>query len=409
LEFHGYLREGPKHDPDEFYGYDEELGRVADSMTHGGRRIVEVLGLRRVGKTSLVLTAFVTAMRSGAVEPSKAVLIHADFRGITGRSSALHTILNGCKAAERVVGRTKAASRLMEAIGRRLAAEERVTKKLSINAIIVRGGVSRTLVRRLSREGVLEGFRDVLELIDDACGEEGLRCVVFLDELHEVLGRVRGARSEVPQALAYAYDSLTNLRIIVSGSRIRLTESIIQSEELVQRTEQVLMRPLSREESWDLLRRSFRDHGVEFAETALERGYEVSMGVAGWLTDYGRRYVRAYMAYGDPLKALRDAVSRTLDVMRLACSEELAELKRRLKGGETYAATYRVLEYVAKGVDRFSGLKRVTGLSDGMLNHVLEILLKYDLLVKEPAGERGVRYAICDPAVLAHFRSIGIK
>ncbi len=403
-EFRGYLREGPKHSLDEFYGYRNELNELINNAAAGRRSIVAVLGPRRIGKTSLILTAYTAAITQGVLKPDKTALIHADFRGIASKDAALHAILNGYRTAERMM-RTKAVEKLKNALLEKLLTEEKETKEAGVNAFIFKGGISRTKVRKLIREGNLEGFRDTLELIDETCREEKLTCIVFLDELHEVMDKLKGVKNEIPQTLAYAHDHLANIKIVISGSRIRLTEDIIQHEELIQRTNEIRMKPLTPEESWELLTKAFTDHGVEYIPQALNEGYRISKGVAGWLTEYGRKYVLAYRIHRDPLKALNETIDRTIGAMKAACSEELMELKKRLKGSETYTAAHKILSYVAKGINQPSDLKRITNLSTGMLNHILKLLMKYDILTKTSEG-RTVKYAISDPAILAHFQDL---
>jgi len=401
--FRGYLKEGPKHALNEFYGYREELSEVIGNLT-SRRTVTAVLGPRRIGKTSLVLTAYAAAVTQGAAPPESTVLIHADFRGVNSRVAALHAVLNGYRASERIPTGNNAVRRYRDALLERILYEEHVTENAGISAVIVKGGVSKTRVRKAVSEGLLEGFRDVFELIEDVCSEKKLTCIVFLDELHEIMGRLRGAKDEVPQTLAYAHDTLTHIRVVVSGSRIRLTESIIQHEELIQRTSQIRMKPLTPRESHELLRKAFTDHGVEYTDRVLEEGHRISGGVAGWLTEYGRRYVLSYHAYGEPLKALSNAVEATLTMMKTACLEELVELRRRLRGAATYTTALKILDYVAKGIGKPTDLKRITGLSTGTFNHIIKLLMKYDILTRNQK-DKGVEYVIGDPAIAVYFRA----
>jgi len=374
--FRGYLREGPKFLRREFYNYDKDLNEVVNSINF--RSILAIEGLKRIGKTSLVLTAYSEI----AKRKSNILLIHADFRGVTSRDSALTIILRGYEISKKILDmisclRSVIVKRFRSKLIDKLAKEIKSSNR-EFNVKLFK--LRKSSIRRLRSLNILTGFRDVLEVINDVASELGFKCIVFLDEVHEVFGHVKNSRDELAQSLAYAYDYLDNVKVIVSGSRVRLLEEFLSHEALTGRTSTIKMTSLGPEDSIDMLDKGLKDNRVPYELRTLIVGYELSWGIAGWLTTYGRIYVEAYRMYRDISKATKYAREKLVNEMKIACSEELRVLKRYSKGVKTYEKTLKVLKYIGKGVTSFNDLMRLTELNSGTLNTILRRLERYGFI-----------------------------
>ena len=140
------------------------------------------------------------------------------------------------------------------------------------------------------------------------------------------------------------------------------------------------MTSLGPEDSIDMLDKGLKDNRVPYGLRTLIVGYELSWGIAGWLTTYGRIYVEAYRMYRDISKATKYAREKLVNEMKIACSEELRVLKRYSKGVKTYEKTLKVLKYIGKGVTSFNDLMRLTELNSGTLNTILRRLERYGFI-----------------------------
>ncbi len=387
--FMGYLREGPKYLRREFYDYEYALEEIAKSIE--SREILAILGIRRIGKTSLVLTAYSESLRSR----DKLLLIHADFRGINSREQAYTIVLRGYRTSYTIAQAIGKSGKYVKRFDRELRsflAEEIRTSSTEIDPKVVR--VSNSLSRRLKNMGVLASFRDLFEVLDHVCGRVNTRCIVFLDEIHEVFEHVKESRSELAEALAYTYDYLSNLKVIVSGSRVRLLEEFLSHEALVGRIHRVYLKPLEPEKTIDMLSKALEQNNVFPDPRALGIAYSLTWGIPGWITDFGRRYVEGYRMYRDAIKAIEYAKQRVLEDMESICREELSVLKRYCRGVYPYQRSVEVLKAIAIGIEKFGELSKYTNLNAGMLSNLLEKLQRYGFIEKV-----GDRYRIADPSM----------
>ncbi|MEM3995418.1 MAG: ATP-binding protein [Thermofilum sp.] len=270
----------PKTSRRDLFGRDRELERLHRAVERG-LPLVAVLGVRRVGKTSLLKTFL------GEVDG-----IYVDMRGVV----------------RRVDLEVRVSDALSESLGRLRRFLEGV-RGVSVAGFSVevrwRGRDS------VSLAGLLEELNRRVE-----------RFVFVLDEVQAARPPVS---AELRSLLAYAYDNLDRVTFIVAGSEVGMLRSFLRLEDpsspLYGRS--MLELPVERfspEESREFLLRGFREEGVEAPPEAIEEAVSFFDGIVGWLVLYGRMYADGERSFE---KLKRAAVELAL--------EELSRLSEREK------------------------------------------------------------------------------
>ncbi|MEM0093140.1 MAG: ATP-binding protein [Thermofilum sp.] len=341
----GYFSPEPKRRREDFFDMEREL-EALDRGVRGGK-LVLVTGLRRYGKTSLILTYLSEA-------PFESVFIDCRLlpEGMISLSSFL-SLLAG--ELER------------KSWGRRILSG---VEEVGVGGFRVRlgGRGEQTLLGILHR---LEGK------------------VLVLDEAQEL--RRSGYRFD--SLLAYIYDHL-DVKVVVSGSKVGLLYRFLRLNDaeapLYGRPYvEVKLGRLPADRAREFLRKGFEQEGVEVPEELVEEAVRRFDGVIGWLTYFGYATVTG----GEPIDRILDRAAQ------LALSELEHALKIYGPGERRYREILRVV--AALGEARWSEVRRGVEARLGRIpSNTLAAMLGN--LVDSGFLEKGVGgYRIADP-VLEH-------
>jgi len=296
----------PKTSRDELFDREMELEELHRSVERG-YPLIAVLGIRRIGKTS-VLKTFLGEIKG----------IYIDLRGVRSTTDL----------------------------------EERVSDALSSSFSRLRRlieGIRGVSIAGMSLEIKWRG-RDSISLygLFEELNKKGERLVVVLDELQSSRAPVS---FELKQLLAYSYDNLENICFIVAGSEIGLLRDFIglndSSSPLYGRhVKEIAVERFTREDSMEFLSRGFAEEGLHPPIEVLEKAVELFDGIVGWLTLYGRSYVDGLT----DLERLKDmAVDMALEELNKLSEREKIILKAIAAGSDSWS---KVRRYIAerKGV-----------------------------------------------------------
>ncbi len=232
-----------------------------------------------------------------------------------------------------------------------------------------------------------EIFRELNEI-----GEKTGKFVIAFDEAQYL--RFYGSRGgkELLALFAHAYDSLPNLRIILTGSEVGLLHDFLgiddyESPLYGRIAGEVYVEPFTPDVSKEFLKTGFREAGVEVSGDIVNRAVETLDGIPGWLVLFGVEYLRS----GD----FEEAIERTLETARGLILGELKELERR-------APRYvEILRGIALGYNRWSLLRdylKVKGMRtpEPRLYELLKNLMKMGWITK-----KNETYQLTDPLIKA--------
>jgi AAA+ ATPase superfamily predicted ATPase len=288
----------PKSRREDLFDREKELSELYRGVERG-YPVVVVLGVRRIGKTS-ILRVFLNEVDG----------VYIDMRGVVRRSDLEVRLTDSLTSS---LGRLR---RFLEGI-----------RGVEISGLSLE-------IRWRGRDSVsLAGLLTEMN-------RKGGRFVVVLDEVQSVRPPLS---AELRNLIAYTYDNLENITFILAGSEVGLLRDFLGYEEpespLYGRAAyEVVVERFSKEESREFLMRGFKEEGVSPPPEVIDEAVNFFDGIIGWLVLFGRRYVDGFRDVG---------VVRNMAV-ELAV-EELSKLSPRER---------MVLKAVASGCRSWSQVRR---------------------------------------------------
>jgi hypothetical protein len=373
--------EAPKTGLADFFDFRDELETFRDALRKG-RRLIVVTGLRRMGKTSLVLTAL-------SEEGAPYVLVD-------GRAFA----------AAPTISRVEFIQALEQAInhcvGRRRTWWSRISETVShVRGVEVEPGMPPSI--RLAWGERPAQAADLLTLIQ-LLGKLGLqqkhRLVIALDEAQEFR---RLAGFDLVKLLAYVYDHIRSVQLVVTGSQIGFLHEFLGIEDsrsplFGRHYTQVRLHHLTKTEAVTFLKRGFAQENMQVDPKELEKVASSLTGIIGWLTLIG--------ATAREKRRLDAAV--LIECMTRAAAMASDELKNFLHYRATARGRYRIIlaQLATRGPAHWSDLKRGLEtevgrkLSPTVFNQLLGNMAKADFIRKR----QDELYEIADPALALALR-----
>ncbi|MEM0441112.1 MAG: ATP-binding protein [Candidatus Caldarchaeum sp.] len=351
----------PKDSRENLFGRDEELEKLLSAFVSGPPLIL-VLGMRRLGKTSLLKVAL-NEYRGPYIYLDLRIFAEEGFSKV-----AFYRLLS--EELSRVVSRWR---KLKDFIAKVRGVEVAGVK---VELDWGRSGVS---------------LSSLFRAIDNAMKKENRNFVVAFDEA-QLLRFVRGGKGRIDfrSFLAYAYDNLRHVKFVLTGSEVGLLMDFIgaydSSSPLYGRyREEIVLKKFDQTASLDFLRQGFQEYGMRPDKAVLEKVVDVLDGVVGWLTYYGYEAVSRWRADGEVLdKVVEEAVQIT---------------RNELEKIFTRSPLYRdVVRAVAKGSSKWNEIKQVVEawrkvpVSNAHLSRILKGLVKLNVLEKRADG-----YFLADP------------
>ncbi len=361
----------PKVVREDLFDRDRELELFTRYVSEKSPLVV-LTGLRRVGKTSLLLVGL------NMVEQP---YVYIDLRGL-GPNTSYRDLYNRISdGLEKMIRRC---SGLWSSIKRYLS---------RVRGIGI-AGFSISLSWRRDRVDLVQLF----ERLNDWASDHGYVFTIVFDEVQRIRSPLTRYLAEV---ISYCYDYLRNTVVITSGSEAGLLYRFLGSKDpehpLYGRYYRVVhLDPLSRSDSLLFLEEGFRQYGLSLPSDTLEYVVDRLDGVIGWLVVYGCRAIDT----GDCSKRLVDKVLEEAYSLAISELNHLLETRPR-ESRERYIF---VLKAIARGYNTWSSIKRFVEerigktLSDSILYNMLVNLVELNIIEKNE--ETGV-YSVRDP-VLRH-------
>ncbi|MCS7366631.1 MAG: ATP-binding protein [archaeon YNP-WB-062] len=335
-----YFTLEPKRRREDFYDMEDELNDFVNSL--GRFRFIIVEGLRRYGKTSLILTGLNVA---------NVRYLFLDCRLLSSAKASFDNLLS---MIEVEVSRNSWAKKLIKGMD-----------------YFEVGGVIRFKFRRP------DVLLDIFENLGDT--------IVVFDEVQEL----RNLKFRFDGFLAYALDHL-DVRIVVSSSEAGLLNKFLRVEDpeapLYGRPCKLIeLKPLTRESALNFLKKGFEQEGLDVGDELISEAVENFNGIIGWLTYFGYNYARG-------LRSMNSIIDAAINIV-LAEVEHF--LETRGVGRGRYSEALKTISVM--GGCSWSEVKRrleakLGRIPDTTLANMLRSLMDYGLIVKVD-GE----YMITDP------------
>ncbi len=342
--------------------YDRENGlREFQSAVNLGENLILLLGIRRLGKSSLLNVALAeSGMPYAKIDVRSLYFTHGSI-------------------PQEILAR-KILDSLLSTVSARKSLRLRLEKALSSIRGLRVSGLSVEFERK-------PDLAEILEKVSSWAENENLRAIIAFDEAQYL--RLSGIRYD--GLIAYAVDNLPGITFVLTGSEVGVLHDFLGREDpkkplFGRYAREIVLQRFRREESVDFLRRGFEEVGIEPGMQEIEEAVERLDGIVGWLTMYG--YLRGIRKLPH-VQAMDELFNMAEKLIR----EELSSL---IQNSRRYGV---ILKAVAMGNVRWSTIKEYVEFKMGPINDakfsiLLKNLLKYGYLEK-----RGNEYAIPDPVV----------
>lgn len=350
----------PKRRREDLYDREEELREFSEAIELG-ETLILLLGIRRLGKSSLLNVAL-----SESGKPFSKI----DVRSLYFTHGSIPQEL--------------LARKLLEGLLKSLKGRDKVRMEL-VNVL--------SRVKGIKVSGIQVGFdekpdlAELLERLDAWAEKTGRRVIIAFDEAQYL--RLSGIQYD--GLIAYAVDNLPNLTFVLTGSEVGMLHEFIGLENpkkplFGRYAREITLRRFSKEQSEDFLRKGFKELGMDVPNNEIKKAVEKLDGIVGWLTLYG--YLRGVRKLSE-----KDALDELFERAKALVLDEVSTLTR-------YSARYwYILKAVSLGNDSWSSIKEYVEFKAGKINDakfsaLLKNLVKYGYLEKTSDG-----YSIPDPVV----------
>ncbi|WP_243671699.1 ATP-binding protein [Vulcanisaeta sp. JCM 16161] len=329
-------------------------------------RIALILGLRRMGKSSLLRSFLNSYNIPHILIDARRIILNEGGMSIRGFMNELSQSLTNF-LQQRASFRDKLIGLLRNIDGISIGVQP-----LSISISWRRGRAVLT---------------SLLEAVNRVAEDLNIKVVLAIDEVQEL----RALGLNIPMLLAYIYDNLGNIVAILTGSQVGMVYDTLRLNDpksplYGRAVVEVKLRRLSPDESLDFLRRGFEQYGVQVGDDVIREAASRLDGIIGWLTLFGWYYV-----HGN-----RDLNS----IIDVAARQEIEELKSFLTKSRAENRYKVILRIVAEKPRRWSEIKRAVEMEEGVIvndrnfTDLLRHLINMGILEKQ-----GDAYKIADPVL----------
>ncbi|MEM3895862.1 MAG: ATP-binding protein [Archaeoglobaceae archaeon] len=347
----------PKETRKELFNRERELEELRSCIRNG--KIAIVLGVRRIGKTSLL-------------------------KVFAGESGFPYVFIDARKLSEYGYSKMSLYKILSEEFSKRKRGLEKIADYLKK----IRGvGIFETHLEFDWREKGLS-VSSIFEKLEEYAEDNDTSFLIIVDEAQEMRYLRGHGKMDFRKIIAYSYDNLRRVKFVLSGSEVGILNEFLgfgdSESPLYGRAREVInVERFSKEKSLEFLEAGFSEVGMSVSMEEIEKAVEILDGIPGWLTLYGYMAVRK-----NNIKVLDQVVDEAVKI----AAKELSNL---IKGSRLYE---HVLKAMAMG---YRNWKNIGYFVESRLGRPVYDKSLYEILQKLIAAsiieKRGTEYDFLDP------------
>lgn len=337
-----YFDTEPKSRKEDFFNYDYEYEQVKKAIQRGNK-IIAVLGVRRVGKTSLLNVVY---------NEIKNLKVWIDGRIVSDPKKEVFAAV--CEVAK--TGKPMIFGKI---------------ESLNVSAF----GIGLSV--KLGSENTSE--------IERKIKNAGKICV-FIDEAQ------RMDRKSIADVLSYCYDRFPQVSFIISGSEIGLVEDILGEDDSEhplygRNIVKIVLERLDKNKAAEFLRKGVQQVSAELKAEEMDEALKELDGLIGWLTLYG---------YEKGVMKNRNALDKTVELAARITATELVHFLKKTKNKKLYLSILRNADSIS-----WNELKARTGrdmnrkLNPNAFAFAINKLVKCSFIEKKDE-----KYCLSDPLLL---------
>jgi len=322
----------PKERREDLYDRDKEIEMIKDSIFRG--EWITVLGMRRIGKTSVVNVA---VNESGSIRVRVDLLrIYNPAKKQYGKEEFLSLSL---EAVNETIRNYTFLGKVTRVIGNILGVDE-----IELNKVKVK-------LKKMRGQDVIY----ILSQLDTLTKDNKKKLVLIFDEAQE-LSKIVGI--SFPSLFHDLYDNCTNTVVIFTGSMVRLVEKTLNDVEYNEPffgryIRKIELTRFTKEQSKDFLLKGFEEENVKVDENVIEDAVKKFDGIPGWLTLFGSEY--SFSAKHGLKAKVEEIVEKAVE-----------EVKNEVKNFIMYSQSPLRYSAIILAIDRLGGR--------GKLNEIVKVV-----------------------------------
>ncbi|MGI0080172.1 MAG: AAA family ATPase [Nitrososphaerales archaeon] len=363
----------PKSNRKDLYDLESELRSLLSAIKKG-TPLVTIVGLRRTGKTSLLMTAL-NQVRVSSITMDLRSLASKPYATKRDLIQEIERALNGFYKEHLSAGK-----RLFNWLKR--------VQGIGISHVgisISWGGKEPTELAALFDE------------LNSWAKKEKTRMVVAFDEAQE-LKKVAGV--DMMKLFAHVYDYCRNITLVFTGSAIGLLYDFLGSQDAEaplygRSVTEIRLNRLSDEMSMDFLKRGFKQSKMKTDVAIIDSAAKGLGGIMGWLTLFGTTCVQSGAV-------TESAIDKTVEAGKLLAKHEFDNF---LKGREVAKDRYKtIIQQLSRGSSSWSAIKGAIEAGEGKTINDRNITDLVNTLVKAGFVEKdGESYRLTDQMLAESF------
>jgi hypothetical protein len=336
-----YFEIEPKSKKADFFNYDNQYTQLKKALEHN-EKIIAVIGVRRVGKTSLLNVIY---------NETKTLKLWLDGRIVTSPKKEIFSAIY-----------ETAKSKTPQIFGN--------VDSLNISAF----GIGLNV--KIASQSQLE--------IEKKLNSSG-KIVVFIDEAQ------RMKTDELADVLSYFYDRFSNISFILSGSEIGLVEKIFGETDAHhplygREITKILVDRLSANQASDFLKTGFEQLNIKISDSDISDAISQLDGLIGWLTLYG---------YEKAIRKNSDALAKTSKIASQIVASEIVTFFKNRKNKKLYLCILKNANGVGWDELKSNASKDYgSKLNSNLFTFALNTLCAYSFIEKKDQ-----KYIISDPLI----------
>lgn len=337
-----YFITEPKSKKENFFNYKYEYEEIKKALSRH-EKIIAVVGVRRVGKTSLLNVLY---------HETKKLKVWLDGRIISDPKKEIFSAIYEVAKT----GKPKIFGKI---------------EGLNISAFGIGLGI------KISPENLSEIERKI---------KNSGQIYVFIDEAQ------RMEREKLADILSYFYDRFPEISFIISGSEIGLIENVLGEEDsghplYGRHITKIVMKRLDKNRSFEFLNKGFEQLDMKIKKEEIYEAIEELDGLIGWLTLYG--YEKAVIKD-------KNALKKTVEVAARIAASELTNFFKKTKNRKLYLSILHNATGISWSEMRINASKEFgKELNPNLFTFAVERLINYSFLEKKNG-----KYYLSDPLLL---------
>ena len=345
----------PKERKEDLFNYEDEINQIVSELKDPTTRMIVIRGLRRTGKSSILRVS---------LNESNLNYILLDMREFADieKRSFLHSLSESLEKTTRKRGRIILGNiRSVSFLGMKIE------------------------VKGIREEDPSIKYKFLMRAIDEWARKKRTYFVLAVDEAQEV------AKINFDSYLAFIYDNLPNIKIVLTGSQVGVLNNLLDNPKkpLFGRARiEIETRYFNKREAKEFLKMGFKEAKIEVDEKAIDYGIKKLNGIVGWLTLFGW-----YIVKGEETE---NAIKKVVEKGTKIAQEEIGNfLDTRGIGKKRYIEVLKILtdgEKRWKEIKNHLELRLKRTIPNNQISKYLNELTKYGFVTKKQN-----KYIIPDP------------